>query len=314
MTPTKPPTERPLPNKQAILDRVLATPTERSAPKRTRPSWAVPAIACAAVAALVGAILIVPQTLKSGDPTITPATKPAPTEISLDLGPLSEAEIAQALRECPFMNGTPERVLHTRKVRSGWGDGIEWTIVREGRTPAKGYFIAPGGGHLTACVGRPGTDPAHDFRMVDFTTTFGPAPTAEELAKLPKGESFSSWHYDDGFRPKEGIMLEALPGKMWTTALWLRVPATVHRVRQRIVVDGKPQAWFSSAAVDGISFTQAWMQAPIRQSAVYTFDVQFLDSSARPVEIPGSTGATTVVRSGGMSFNRTYKNSDYLVN
>jgi hypothetical protein len=317
---TKPPAERTLPNKQAVLDRILTgsaknpARAERNwpAPKRRWPGWAVPVLAGAAVAAVVGVILIVPQTLKSGDPAVTPASRPVATEVDLDLGPLSQAEIALALRECPFRNGTPERVLHTRKVRSGWGDGVEWTIVREGRTPAKGYFIAPGGGHLTACVGRPGEDPAHDFRMVDFMTSFGPALTAEELAKLPEGASLSSYHYDDGFRPKEGIMLEALPGKMWTTTLWLRVPKEVDRVRQRIVVDGKPQRWFSSAAVDGISFTQAWMAAPIKRSAVYTIDVQFLDSSGRAVGIPGSTGPTTVVKGGGFGFNKTYDNGDYF--
>ncbi|MFI5706773.1 hypothetical protein [Kribbella sp. NPDC051620] len=339
MTTTKPPTERSLPNKQAILDRILAgtAPAQASgplprqaeqpgpatkrperdwrAPKRRTPGWAVPVLACAAVAAVVGAILIVPQTLKSGDPAVTPASKPAEAEVDLDLGPLSQPEIAQVLAICPPWE-KPYRVLHATKIRTGWGKGQDWTVAVEGHDPG-GNGIPPGDGRLIACSGYPIKTTAEDLAgkgiwWENFVSTSGPAPSAEELAKLPKGESFIKPRYDDSFRPQELIQLQAEPDKKWATRLWIRTPSTVDRVRQRILVDGTPRSpWFSSKAVDGLSFTQAWIDAPISRSAKYTVEVQFLDKSNRLVEIPGSTGPTSVVEGGGFGFNKTYKNSDY---
>jgi hypothetical protein len=348
---TKPPAERTLPNKQEILDRVLAATTkatesgplprqadqpwaepaperkqpsklarpgwEWSAPKRRWPGWAVPVIAGAAVAAIVGAILIVPQTLKSGDPVVAPATKPADSEINLDLGRLSQAEIAQVLAICPPWE-KPYTVLHATKIRTAWGKGEDWTVAVKGHDPG-GNGIPPGDGRLTACSGYPVKTTAEDVAgkgmwWEDFVSTSGPALTAEELAKLPKGESFGKPRYDDSFRPQELIELQAEPEKKWATRLWIRTPSAVDRVRQRILVNGTPQSpWFSSKAVDGLTFTQAWIGAPISRSAKYTVEVQFLDKSNRLVEIPGSTGLTTVVKCGGFGFNKTYKNSDYFV-
>lgn len=307
----QPPPERTLPNKQQILDQVLAGHRSAKGPHRKRPGWLVPLVAAGAVAAIIGAILIVPQTLKSGDP----AVKPAEAEISLDLGPLSQAEIGQILRQCPFMHGTSsKRLLHARKVRAGWGDGVEWTLAREGRSVA-GSMVGAGDGRLTACTGRPGKSAElnTDVRLEEFVATVGRALTPEELAKLPKGASFVTPRYDDGFLPQEMITLEARPARKWASALWLRVPPVVDRVRQRIVVDGKPQQWFGSDTVDGLNFTQAWIDAPISKSAKITFDVQFLDKSGEPVEIPGSTGLTTEVACGGKQLNRAYNPRDYWV-
>ncbi|WP_328325217.1 hypothetical protein OHA70_35270 [Kribbella sp. NBC_00382] len=314
MTITKPPAERPLPNKQQILDKILTVPREAKPAKR--PGWLVPAVAAAAVAAVVGAILIVPQTLKSGDPTVTPASKPAESEVSLDLGPLSKAEIAQVFTICrPWEK--PYTVLHALKIRTAWGKHEDWTVAVEGHDPG-GNGIPPGDGRLTACSGYPVKTAGEDLasrgmRLETFWTTVGPALTQEELAKLPKGESIFTPRYDDSFRPKEMIEFEAKPGKKWATPLWVRVPPEVDRVRQRILINGTPQPqWFSSKALDGLSFTQAWLDAPISRAAKYQVEVQFLDKSNRLVEIPGSTGPTTVVDSGGFGFNKTYKNSDYF--
>lgn len=315
MTTTKPPTERTLPDKQEILAQILTVPREAKAARR--PGWLVPAIAAAAVAAIVGAILVVPQALRSGEPAVTPASRPVETEIDLDLGPLSQAEINQLIsRQCIFMHGdASKKLLHAQKVRSGWGDGVDWTLIRVGDTAA-GSMVGAGKNRLTGCVGRPGKSDQFgiDVRLHDFVSTVGPAPTEEELAKLPKGESFVHPRYDDSFQPREMIMLEARPGKKWATGLWVRVPSTVDRVRQRIVVNGKPQPqWFSSKTVDGLNYTQAWMDAPIRRTDRITFEVQFLDKSGQPVKIPGSTGLTTVVGCGGMQIGKVGKDSDYWV-
>lgn len=311
----RPPAERTLPGKREMLERILADDPQLRTPKR-RPVWVVPAIAAAAVAGIVGAALIGPQAIRSSEPA-PPAEKSQETEIDLDLGPLAQKEIQNIRRLCLF-NGTVKQVVHATKIRTAWNDRVEWTIALKGHDLG-GNGIPPGDNRLMACSGKPnnkspdGPISEQGVRLHDFWTTVGPAPTAEELAKLPKGESFFIPKYDDSFRPIEGFPLEAHPGKKWATPLWVKVPTVVDRVRQRLLVDGKPGPWFSSRVVDGLSFTQGWIDAPLSRSSKYELEVQFLDESGQPVEIPGSTGPTTVLDSSGMQFNKTYKMSDYLV-
>jgi hypothetical protein len=322
MTVTKPPAERTLPNKQQILDKILAgtmsgtstsaanepgqdrpvRPLAAVARTRRRPGRLVPVIAAAAVAAVVGAILV--------------ASRPAETEISLDLGPMTRAEIAKVFAICrPWKQ--PYTVLYATKIRSGWNQE-DWAVAVEGHDPG-GNGIRPGSGRLRACAGYPikpvdETLTGSGMWMYDFHTTVGPAPTPEELAKLPKGQSFFVPTYDDGFRPQERISLQARPGKKWSTSLWLRVPSTVDRVRQRIVVNGRPQTpWFGSRTINGVSYTQAWMSAPVNPRDQFTIEVQFLDKSDKLVEIPGSNGLTSVIKGGGFGFDKRFKRSDYFV-
>ena len=318
----QPPAERTLPNKQQILDQVLADTradhrNQPDQPARKRPAWLVPVIAAAAVAAVIGAAIALPQTNKSGDPAVSPATKPAEPETNLDIGTLTQAQIAKIFEVCrPWEK--PYTVLHATKIRTGWGNGEDWTVAVKGHDPG-GNGIPAGDGRLTACSGYPVAKPAGEtltdrgFRLNDFWTTTAPAPSEEELANLPKGESFFQPKYDDSFRPIEGFGLEAQPDQKWATPLWVKVPEQVDRVRQRLVIDGKPGQWFSSKAVDGMSFTQGWVDAPIKKTATFTLEVQFLDKANQPVEIPGSTGPTTVLTCSGQQFNKTYDMAKYYV-
>jgi hypothetical protein len=312
------PPERPLPDKQRILRRILAETRGDAAdePEKRRRPWLIPVVAAAAVAAIVAAALVVPQTLKSGDPAVPPATTPAEPETSLDLGPLSQAEITEFLRHCKPWDSKTEKVLHTRKVRSGWGDGVEWTVAIQGRSlGADG--LAPGDRRVTACSGRPtksleGTFADQNFRMENFDDETAPAPTAEELANLPEGSSFVTYRYDDSFRPAEGFELSVQPGK-FTSSVWIKVPPAVDRVRQRLVVNGKAQQWFSNKAVDGLSYVHTWMEPPIREADTIELEVEFLDSSNQLVGVPGAEGGQAVLSRNAIQFDKRLDMDDYII-
>ncbi|MFK4084746.1 hypothetical protein ACI2LF_11590 [Kribbella sp. NPDC020789] len=267
----RPPAERTLPDPDRMLRQILS----EQPPVRRRRGLLVPAIAAAAVAAVVAAALIVPSTLHSGEPDVKPAAQPA--EIDLDLGPLSKAEIATFLKHCWFWNGTSQKVVHTTKVKTSWGDGEEWTLAMIGHSDG-GNGVKGGNNRVTGCSGRPHgrTDvPIHEqgFRLENFITTTSPM------------------RYDDSFRPNEGTPANLQYGKLLTSS-WIRVPATVQRARQRLVADGQATPWFASRAQDGLVYLQASMDAPAH-SAALRVETQFLDAAGTPIRIPGSNGLTS---------------------
>ncbi|MFI5736347.1 hypothetical protein ACIA49_39900 [Kribbella sp. NPDC051587] len=274
----QPPAERTLPDPERVLRRILS----EHQPVRRRTGWLVPAIAAGAVAAIVAAALLVPPALRSGDQDVKPAATPSqPAEINLDLRPLSQAEINTFLQHCWFWNGTEEKVVHAVKIKSGWGDGEDWTLAMIGHGTG-GNGVAPGDNRVTGCSGRPhgSTDQPlnkQGVRMENFITATSPM------------------RYDDRFRPAEGTVFELVDAKV-TSSSWIRVPATVQRTRQRIVYDDQQtSAWFSSKAVDGLTYVQTWLDwAKVKQPAKLQLETQFLDSSGKPIRIPGSNGLTSV--------------------
>jgi hypothetical protein len=285
----RPPTERPLPNRQQILDRVLDAEREVvAAPRRGK---LVPIVAAAAVAAALAAALLVPPMLRSDGRAPTPAA-PSATEISIDRGPLSKADTATFLKHCWFWNGTSERVVHAVKVKSGWHGGEEWAVAMIGRSVG-GNGVKPGGNRVTGCSGLPHgpTDSLvsdQGFRIENFITATTPM------------------RYDDRFRPADGTYLldEDRGGKLGTS-LWIRVPSQVERVRQRLVVDGKPGVWFSSRTADGLSYVQTWLETRPQPTAKVELQVQFLNGADQVVTIPGSNGLTsTVPIAGVVSYQR----------
>jgi hypothetical protein len=280
----QPPAERTLPDPERVLRRILS----EHQPVRRRTGWLVPAIAAGAVAAIVAAALLVPPALRSGDQDVKPAATPSqPAEINLDLRPLSQAEINTFLQHCWFWNGTEEKVVHAVKIKSGWGDGEDWTLAMIGHGTG-GNGVAPGDNRVTGCSGRPhgktdGTPAEQGFRLENFWTTLGPM------------------RYDDSFRPDEGTLFELDDAKL-TSSSWIRVPATVQRTRQRIVYDDQQtSSWFSSKAVDGLTYVQTWLDwAKVKQPTKLQLETQFLDSSGKAIRIPGSNGLTSVSRVSGV--------------
>jgi hypothetical protein len=272
----QPPAERTQPDPERVLRRILS----EHQPVRRRTGWLVPAVAAGAVAAIVTAALLVPPALRSGDQDVKPAATPSqPAEINLDLRPLTQAEINTFLQHCWFWNGTEEKVVHAVKIKSGWGDGEDWTLAMIGHGTG-GNGVAPGDNRVTGCSGRPhgsteGDIGAQGFRMENFITTTSPM------------------RYDDNFRPDEGGQGYLRDGKAFSSS-WIRVPAAVQRARQRLVYDGQPTPWFASQAADGLVYLQAWMNSPKQNDFTkFRLETQFLDRSGRPIRIPGSNGLTS---------------------
>lgn len=283
----RPPTERPLPNKEQLLDRVLSSePEPRRNNRRNdrRRRVLIPIVAAASVAAIAAAALLLPPALKSGEPAVTPT--PKNTEMSIDLGPLSKAQIDTFLKHCWFWNGTAQKVVHTTRIKSGWHGGEEWTMAMIGHSVG-GNGVAPGDNRVTGCSGRPngsttGTSTDQGFQIENFITTTSPM------------------RYDDSFRPEEGTFLYD-DGSKIGTSVWIRVPKQVARVRQRLVVNGEAQQWFSSKTDDGLSYVQTWLDKRPKDTTKIHLEVQFLTSSGQLVKIPGSNGLTsTLPISGGV--------------
>ncbi|MFF1823372.1 hypothetical protein ACFVWG_39085 [Kribbella sp. NPDC058245] len=274
----QPPAERTLPDPERVLRRILS----EHQPVRRRTGWLVPAIAAGAVAAIVTAALLVPPALRSGDQDVKPAATPsqsADIDIDIDLGPLSQAEIDAVLKRCWFWNGTMQKILHASKIRTGWGDE-DWTLAMIGHGDG-GNGVPPGDDRLTGCSGRPKgpaeTTPSDTgFRLEPFFADVGPM------------------RYDDSFRPDEGAQLNLTHGKV-ASSTWVKVPATVQRTRQRIVYDAAHTSpWFSSKAVDGLTYVQAWLDwNNSMDSRKVRLETQFLNAAGEPVRIPGSNGLTS---------------------
>lgn len=285
----RPPTERPLPNPDRILHRVLSDGRAESHPVRRRPGWLVPAIAATAVAAVVTAAVLVPPALRSGSPDVQPAATPTqPAEIDIDLGPLTQAETATFLKHCWFWNGTAQKTLHATKIKSAAGE-TEWTVAMLGRSDG-GNGVTAGGNRITGCSGQlngvtDGTPGAQGFRMENFIATVG------------------KMRYDDSFRADEGVILIRQRGKVFSST-WVRVPSSVQRARQRIVDGSEAGPWYSSRALDGLVYVQATIDKNVAPDEDLRLETQFLDASGQPVRIPGSNGLTSSQPISGMQTPR----------
>ncbi|MET7279924.1 hypothetical protein ABZS29_16935 [Kribbella sp. NPDC005582] len=169
------------------------------------------------------------------------------------------------------------KALHATKIKTALGE-TEWTVAWLGRSEG-GNGVTGGDNRITGCSGKPtgvtdGTIAAQGFRMENFITTTG------------------KMRYDDSFRPAEGTNLISQGGKSYSST-WVRVPSSVQRARQRIVDHGRTSPWYSSRAMDGVVYLQAWTDKIVVQPDGATLETQFLDASGQPVEIPGSNGLTS---------------------
>jgi hypothetical protein len=290
------PAERRLPNKQLVLDRILDetgtdtdTDTDTAADPRTdrhRRSWALPIAAAAAIAIVATGALTVPKLLKSDDApppagqatTAVTTSKPADNTVSIDRGKLTAAQASDFATECikwvgskdipgqtygdapldwPGAGAKVDEVLHATKVAdSPAGGASDWTVA------------VRSGGRIYACVGHPTVkDPDGRVRRDYDFTTFS--------TKYPDGLGGNS----------DGIGANSASHGLMTlsTSRWLVAPATAVTAQRRIVVNGKPGPWFSTAVVGGVGYLRAWGQAKLVLGDKVRAETRFLDSSDRPV-------------------------------
>lgn len=69
----------------------------------------------------------------------------------------------------------------------------------------------------------------------------------------------------------------------YSSTAWLAVDASVDRVQQRFWVDGVPEPWFTTKAVDGYAHLQTWLDGPLPKSAEVMVEHRVLDGAGEPV-------------------------------
>jgi len=119
-------------------------------------------------------------------------------------------------------------------------------------------------------------NPEGELRLCDMAGADAPAvlplPEATEadpVAFLSNGTA--AWDCD-------GMALGS-----YRSTTWLLVADGVERVEQRFVVDGAPEPWFSTQAVDGIAHLQTWL-GPLPEGVRIAVEQRALDAAGEPVE------------------------------
>jgi hypothetical protein len=301
------PAERPLPQKEEILGRVLA---EGAATGRKR-RWLVPVAAAASIAVIAGGLLTVPALVRSDDNGTnpagrtsqgTPSTPPKTTQtngsgVSIDRGKLTDAEATAFGTACakgigaqdrpgqdspdwPGAGAKVEKILHATKIVGRFpNSSTDWTVA------------VKSGGHTYACVGR--------------ITKKGPD------GQLMRGYDFGAFssRYPDGVSGSgDGSgMISKTNGTgtaKVTSYRWIVVPATTTQVQRRIVMNGKPSAWFSSDVVDGLVFIHASAEARLVPGSKVRIETRLLNDAGKQVGsllVQASTVVPIVGGSGGIS-------------
>jgi hypothetical protein len=228
------PAERPLPDKQQVLARILVD----DAPLAPRPfrsrRWLTPAVAAASIAVIAGgALLIAGLNRSNGEPAgQSSAGKSAGTsgarDISIDRGSLTPAQAKIAARQClagltRSSGPVPiDRILHPVKVaRAGSRTPVPTLVVRSGQ-------------RWYTCLG-----PEKPNSIWDFSTHRRPL----EVHLNPTGFG--------------GIAHSGTLDQIFLDS-WTAVDPGVATVRRRIIIHGQPGPWYTTKAVDGLAFIHAW--------------------------------------------------------
>ena len=306
MTP-RIPAARMLPDKQAMLDRVLAGEANNH-PRRV---WMVPIAAAASVAVVAGGFAAATGVLPDGgarpdrDPVLSPADQQRPTTdkpvrpdkrggtgggrtIGLNLGPIGSEDAREFAKACLALvrpRSEVGSVMHAVRVR-GWGrDKADLTVVAEDDQ-----------GVLYGCIGQQprSGDPAPN---VDGSVVGGNAEAVaqDKIVINPTDETHPA-------APTEGsllhttIVLDERPDKV-AVDRWYRVDERVSEVRQRIIVDGDKGPWYVARALDGFVFLRSWTDARLRLGDVVRVESQVLDHERELLDAPadqmGGGGLTT---------------------
>ncbi len=298
---TQLPGERTLPDRRAMLDRILAAEPVHA----RRRTWAAPLAAAASVSLVAGGFVVgsgvlrdttapaggvVTGTTSEPERTATPPTarrsaRPAvePT-VDLDLGPIDAEEAREFARDC-LAEASPgadvAEVTHAVRVRD-WGrpNATDLTVVVLDRQERL----------LRACVGEPtatsrsgeevprfehtvvggDADAARRYKIVVNSTdaTHPAAPTEGNSAQ-------SSVRFDD---ESDLIGFER----------WYRVDNRVTRMRQRIILNGKAGPWYVADAADGLVFLRSWSgSTALRKDNRVRVETQTLDRNGGLLDAPG---------------------------
>ena len=306
------PAERPLPRKQEILERVRSDDGERAGAgagggRGGHRTWLVPVAAAASIAVIAGGLLTIPALVSSDDNGTNPADQTSPTTpttprisesaVSIDRGKLTDAEATAFGTECvkwvgsrdrpgqdspdwPGAGAKADKILHATKiVGRPAGSSTDWTVA------------VKSGGVTYACVGRM-TKKGEDGQLVrgyDFGTF---------STKYPDG--FSGSGEGSGLSSK----IDGTGTAKVSTYRWVVAPATATKVQRRIVMNGKPGAWFSSEVVDGLGYVRAFAEARLVPGNKVRFETRLLDDAGQQVGsllVQAMTVVPTVGGSGGIT-------------
>jgi hypothetical protein len=279
------PAERPLPDQQRILERVLADTGKVSGRNR----WLLPVAAAASIAVVAGGALTVPSMLRSDEPgtpagtstatTATATSKPGEKTVSIDQGNLTAAQATAFGTECvkwvgskdrpgqtygdapldwPGAGAKAEKILHATKIAGRTAGTTDWTVA------------VKSGSVTYACVGRMTTKGEHGKLMRDYD--FGTFST-----KYPDGLGGAG----DG-----GGLVTDLKGRepaKLSTNRWVVAPPTATKVQRRFVLKGRPGPWFSSDVVDGLGYISARAEARLVPGDKVRIETRLWDDAGKQV-------------------------------
>jgi hypothetical protein len=281
------PAERPLAQKQEILDRVLADDSRQAG----RKTWLIPVAAAASIAVVAGGLLTIPNLTGRHDQGVAGQSQtgaaeltdglPAGTGESIDAGKLTPAQASEFGKGCAKMIGATDP--------SNWPDGhakvdaiLHPTLVRSGWDPkaTDKTVVIKSGGKTYGCVGQLTKELPDGRSMFGYDLVMFARP-----GKLAIGGT--------GAGGGATFVLDQKPDKIATNR-WIEVGPDVASVRQRLVLKGKPGQWFTTKVVDGLAYIRAWDQAALNVGDKGRLETQLLDKVGQPLDFPGANGKTDV--------------------
>lgn len=291
------PAERQLPNKQAVLDRVLAD----EAPHTRR--WLSVVAAAASVGVIAGGTFAVTnlQSDSHGDnglataprlPTTRPPSSPSSTtsaqrhepverSVQLNIGPLSPAVAQRFAAACErFMkvDVTDPAYSHAIKIDGGAYRWIGLTLVITDRATHDAYACSGG------ARGERGNG-SSKYEVISAGFISGPDAATYKSVVNPTDATHPAAPTDlGGF--STGIYLDNRPDSVVPDG-WYRVDERVASMRQRILVNGHPTPWYVADAVDGTVYQTSWLTSTVlHKGDLVRVETQVLGADGQLLDAP----------------------------